>query len=102
MKNRNIINNIYSLISTIDNAHINIFIEEIYENQIELHLKLKKLIQIYVYKIGMGRLEEQRFEITIDAGYLIRDEKYLETYQMLNLQQKYQILQKKLIIQVMI
>lgn len=44
MKNRNIINNIYSLISTIDNAHINIFIEEIYENQIELHLKLKKLI----------------------------------------------------------
>lgn len=43
MKNRNILNNIYNLISTIENAHINIFIEEIYENQIELHLKNKKI-----------------------------------------------------------
>lgn len=43
MKNRNILNNIYNLISTIDNAYINIFIEEIYENQIELHLKNKKV-----------------------------------------------------------
>lgn len=43
MKNRNILNHIYNLISTINNAHINIFIEEIYENQIELHLKNKKV-----------------------------------------------------------
>lgn len=43
MNNRNILKHIYSLISTIDNANINIFIEEIYENQIELHLRNKKV-----------------------------------------------------------
>ena len=46
MKNRNILNHIYNLISTINNANINIFIEEIYENKIELHLKNKKVKKI--------------------------------------------------------
>ena len=43
MKNKNILKQIYSLISTIDNAYVNIFVEEIYENQIELPLNNKKI-----------------------------------------------------------
>lgn len=43
MKNRNILKKIYNLITDINNAYINIFIEEIFENQIELHLNREKI-----------------------------------------------------------
>ena len=37
MSNKEILKKIYSLIKTIDNVVINVFVEEIKENQIELH-----------------------------------------------------------------
>lgn len=43
MRNRDILKQLYSKISTIKNVSINIFVEEIYESQIELHLKNKKI-----------------------------------------------------------
>lgn len=43
MKNRSILKQLYNIISSIKNININIFVEEIYESQIELHLKNKKI-----------------------------------------------------------
>ncbi len=43
MNNRTILKKIYSLISTIIDVKVNIFIEELCESQIELHLNNKKI-----------------------------------------------------------
>lgn len=51
MKNKNILKRLYSLISTIDSVYVNISVEEIFENQTELHLNNKKIKK---YNIDYG------------------------------------------------
>lgn len=76
MKNKNILKQIYNLISTVNDFYINIFIEEIYENQIELHLKNQKIKKInvdYGVRVIIKNNEETKYKTLSFPNY---DEMY--------------------------